>query len=115
MVAQYQRSGNPSGTDLALLAASGRVPESLLRGDPIKTLLILLACTAASFYWTDLESESAFYGMFLPLLDFVLVCSLAVWLVARGGLDGVTNSRDSGGGFFGGFFDGGGGDGGGCD
>lgn len=114
MVAQCRRTGNPHGTDLALPAAGGRVPETVINGGTIKTPLILLACTAASFYWTDLESDSAVYSMLLPLLDFVLVCSLALWLVARGGMQGVTNSRDSGG-FFGGFFDSGGGDGGGCD
>jgi uncharacterized membrane protein YgcG len=51
----------------------------------------------------------------LPILDFLLMCSLAIWLVNRG----MGQRIDRGGaddGAIGGFFDGGGdGGGGGCD
>lgn len=78
-------------------------------------MLFIVLALAASLYYTDLESSSTFNGVALPILDFVLLCSLAIWLVNRG----MGQRFDRGGaddGAIGGFFDGGGdGGGGGCD
>ncbi|GAB5498579.1 MAG: hypothetical protein PsegKO_08900 [Pseudohongiellaceae bacterium] len=78
-------------------------------------MLFIVLALAASLYYTDLESSSTFNGVALPILDFLLLCSLAIWLVNRG----MGQRLDRGGvddGAIGGFFDGGGdGGGGGCD
>lgn len=75
---------------------------------PIKSLVVLVALLAASFYWTDIESENAFFSVFLPLADFLLLCALGLWFVQRGAGQRIDRSGGDGG-FFGG------GDGGGCD
>jgi len=77
----------------------------------MKSLVILFLCFSASFYFTDLESESGFRSVFLPIVDFVLLCGLALWVAGRTGKTGISSPNS--GGFFG-FFDGDG-DGGGCD
>ena len=77
----------------------------------MKSLGILLFCFSVSFYYTDLESASGFRSVFLPIVDFVLLCGLALWLAGRIGTKGISSPNS--GGFFD-FFDGGG-DGGGCD
>ena len=76
------------------------------------SLLIIIAITATSLHFTDMESSSAFYGIFLPLINFLCFVALALWLVLhmhKKGINQHTSSSDSGGGgFFGG--DGGSGD-----
>lgn len=79
------------------------------RESPIKSLVLIVALLAASFYWTDIESDNAFFSVFLPLIDVLLLCALGMWFVLHGG-----GRRMDGSGTGGGFFDGGG-DGGGCD
>lgn len=76
----------------------------------------MLALTA-SFYFTDIESDSSLRGVILPILDFLLLVCLGIWLVHRGvGKRTGRGGADSG--FFAGFGDSGdggaGGDGGGC-
>lgn len=79
----------------------------------IKSLIVITVLLAASFYNTDLSSGSTVRAVLLPIADFILLCSLAVWLVNRGFGARIDRSGGSGG-FPGDFFDGGG-DGGGCD
>ena len=77
----------------------------------MKSLGILLFCFCVSFYYTDLESASGFRSLFLPIVDFVLLCGLALWVAGRTGTKSISSPNSSS---FLGFFDGGG-DGGGCD
>lgn len=80
----------------------------------MKALLVIAAGLIASFYFTDLQSENGFYSLFLPFLDFLFLCALAIWIAARTGWKRV-GSRTAGSGIFSGFFDGGGDGGSGCD
>ena len=75
----------------------------------MKPIMLVLALVAA-FYYTDLDADNAWQGTILPIIDFLLLCAVAIWIAT-----GVGNKRLGGGdgGFFD-FFDGGG-DGGGCD
>ncbi len=85
------------------------IKTGLDREPIIKSLVILVLLLSASFYWTDIESENAFFSVLLPLLDVLLLCALGMWFVLHEG-----GRRMDGSGTGGGFFDGGG-DGGGCD
>lgn len=75
----------------------------------MKSLIFMVFALSVTFYYTDIEAANGFQSLFLPLVDFVLLCGLALWLAGRTGWK--TISRHDGGGFFD-FFDGGGG---GCD
>lgn len=77
----------------------------------MKSLGIIVFCLSVSFYFTDLESSSGLRSVFLPLVDFAMLCALALWVAGRTGWKSLSSSNS--GSFFG-FFDGGG-DGGGCD
>lgn len=79
----------------------------------IKSIILICIIGATSFTYTDLESESAFFSMFLPFIDFLSLVAIALWFVALFHKKGITQTTeshkgDSGGGFGG--FDGGGGD-----
>lgn len=76
----------------------------------MKSLGIIVFCLSVSLYFTDLQAESGFQSLFLPFIDFILICALALWVAGRTGWKSISNPNS--GGFFG-FFDGG--DGGGCD
>ncbi len=75
----------------------------------MKSLTFLVFALSVSFYYTDIEATNGFQSLFLPLVDLVLLCGLALWVAGKTGWK--TISRHDGGGFFD-FFDGGGG---GCD
>lgn len=47
----------------------------------MKTLFIILIVGITSFVFTDLESDNAFYGIFLPFVDFLSLLALAIWFV----------------------------------
>ena len=46
------------------------------------TNILNLIVGAVSFYFTDVESESALYSVMLPVIDVIALTSLAVWFVA---------------------------------
>lgn len=75
----------------------------------MKSLSFLLLALSVSFYYTDIEASNGFQSIFLPFVDFLLLCALSLWVAGRTGWK--TVSRHDGG--FLGFFDGGGD--GGCD
>jgi len=72
------------------------------------SLLIILVVGGSSLHFTDMESDSAFYSVFLPVLDVFCFIALALWIVFRFHKSGINQNTQSrgGGGFFGG--DGGG-------
>ena len=72
----------------------------------MKSLSLIVLVLGISFYYTDIEAANGFQSLFLPLVDFVLLCAAALWLAGRTGWK--TTSRSDSGGFFD-FFDGGGG------
>lgn len=77
----------------------------------MKSLLVIGLALAAALYNTDLESDSVWRGVVLPIVDFVLICALVFWLAGRYGwkkLGARTHGSSIG------FMDGGS-DGGGCD
>ena len=76
----------------------------------MKSLILIAGTLLVALNYTDLESESSFRSLLLPIVDFVLFCCLAIWVAGRTGWRRI----DGAGGGSGGFFDGGG-DGGGCD
>lgn len=78
----------------------------------MKSLLIIIAGIAASWHFTDIESESMFSGVLAPIGVGIFLASFLVWVVmflhGRGIGQTISHNGDSGG--FGGFGDGGGGD-----
>lgn len=51
----------------------------------MKALLIIIAGLSGSFYFTDIQSENGFFSLFLPFLDFIFLCALAIWVAGRTG------------------------------
>ncbi len=77
----------------------------------MKSLIITILGLSGSWYITDLSSSNFIYSGLAPFGVFVFLCALLVWLLAKAGLGGKTDSGGGTGGFFGGG-DSGGGDGG---
>ena len=75
----------------------------------MRSLSFLVLALSVSFYYTDIQAENGFQSLFLPFVDFLLLCGLALWVAGRTGWKTISRS-DSSGSF--GFFDGGDG---GCD
>ena len=71
----------------------------------MRALVLMLGLLAMSLYFTDLESAHIWQGVLLPLLDFVLLCALALWLAARTGWQKIDRPGGSSG-FLGGLFGG---------
>ena len=98
----------------ATVAGNGCLTSRANQELAIKSLITIILSLAVALYFTDLDSSSTLHGVVLPVVDFLLFCSLAIWLVNRG-----MGQRINGGGVHsggsGGFFDGGGDGGGGCD
>lgn len=71
----------------------------------IKTLVLILAISGASIYYTDLESESGIISILLPLVFVISLIALALWLVTlfhKRGMTQTTNtSVDGSSGYFG--------------
>lgn len=83
----------------------------------MKLFVVIVVGLFLSWHYTDLSSESAFRSVFLPILVFLFLVALAMWLVLKAGF-GSRVDRDGtygggAGGDGGGFFGGGDGDGGG--
>ncbi|MES9831725.1 MAG: hypothetical protein ABW157_02225 [Candidatus Thiodiazotropha sp. LLP2] len=82
----------------------------------IKSLIIIFVVGSISFYYTNIESSSAFVSVVLPIVDFFAMVALGLWFITlfhKIGINQTSNSSDGGStGFFGGGD--GGGDGGGC-
>ena len=76
----------------------------------MRSLGFMVMALSVSFYYTDIEASNGFQSLFLPFVDFLLLCGLALWVAGRTGWK--TVSRHNSGGFFD-WFDGGGD--GGCD
>ena len=79
-----------------------------------KSIFIIIAVGAASFFYTDIESTSTLYSAILPFVDFIALVAMATWFVVllhRQGINQAicSNSIDSNG--FNGFDGGEGGDG----
>ncbi len=70
----------------------------------MKSLIIIILGLGVSWYITDISSSNFIYSGLAPFGVFVFLCALLVWLVAKAGLGGKTDS----GGFFGGGDSGGG-------
>lgn len=78
----------------------------------IKGFILICAIGFTSFIYTDIESSNSFFRIVLPLINFLVLVSLAIWFVLlfhKMGVSQTTDSRGDGSGGFGGF-DGGGGD-----
>jgi uncharacterized membrane protein len=70
-------------------------------------LLAILLVVGISIHFTDLESGSAFYSAFLPIVAVFSLIALSLWIVLyfhRKGINQLTDTRGVGGfsGFFGG-------------
>lgn len=61
-----------------------------------KSIFIIIAVGAISFYYTDLNSTSKFYSSILPLVDFIAMVALAIWFVVLFYLQGVNQTTGSG-------------------
>lgn len=75
----------------------------------MKALLIILSGLVASWYFTDLASDSGFRSILAPLGIFLFLIAAAIWLVGYFQKSGINQRTKHGGGgsdFFGG--DGGG-------
>ena len=66
----------------------------------MRALLVIIGVAVASFHYTDLESDSAFHSVLLPLVFVASLIALAVWLVMR--MNPTGGSGGGGGGYFGG-------------
>ncbi len=80
----------------------------------IKTLAVILFTGTASIYNADLDSESAFFSILLPITSVISLIALALWIVAHFHKKGISQTTSHGGGSGLDFFDdgSGGGDGG---
>lgn len=80
----------------------------------IKSLIAILLIGVISFYYVDIEGESAFLSVVFPVITFLSVLALGFWFVALFHKLGINQSASAIGGDSGGFggCDGGGGDGG---
>ena len=58
----------------------------------IKSLILISIVGATSFTYTDLESDSAFFSIFLPFVDFCSLVALALWFVTLFHKKGITQS-----------------------
>ncbi len=47
----------------------------------IKSLLLIVASAGVSLHYSDLESESAFYSVLLPVVAVISLISLTLWCV----------------------------------
>jgi uncharacterized membrane protein YgcG len=82
----------------------------------IKSLIIIIIIGITSFSYTNIESNSVFLSVALPILFFISLVALAIWFVAffnKNNISQTTDSRGSDSGGLGGFDGGGNGDGGG--
>ena len=64
----------------------------------IRGLIFILLIGGISFFFTDLESESALRSVVLPLIDFLALVALMWWFVALFNKLGVKQTSDIGGG-----------------
>ncbi len=51
----------------------------------MKSLSFLVLALSVSFYYTDIEAANGFQSLFLPFVDFLLLCGLALWVAGRTG------------------------------
>jgi len=79
----------------------------------LKSLFLIILIGGFSFLYTDIESSSLLFSLFLPIVDFLVLIALGFWFVALFHKTGVnqSSSGSDGTGFLGGDGDG---DGGGC-
>ena len=98
---------------MELLRGSARVSQEESEESDLRALVLIVGLLAVSLYFTDLEAASVLQGVLLPLLDFILLCALALWLAARSGWQKIDRPGSNSG-FLGGLF-GGDDSGGGCD
>lgn len=61
-----------------------------------KALIVIVVSGAASFYFTDLGSEAAFYAIVLPIIDALILMALALWLVLFFHQQGIDEKTVSG-------------------
>ena len=45
------------------------------------SFLIIVITAFISFFFTDLESDSVFFSLVLPFVDFIILIVAALWLV----------------------------------
>ncbi len=45
-------------------------------------LIIILAIGLPAFYFSDMDSPSRFFAYVLPIIAFVCVAALAMWIIA---------------------------------
>jgi len=79
----------------------------------IKSLLIIIAVGATSFFYTDIKSTSTLYSAILPFVDFIVLVVLALWFIAlfhKQGINQTTSSNNVDSNSFSGFDGGDGGD-----
>ena len=60
----------------------------------IRSLILILAIGATSIHFTELDHDSAFFSVLLPLLALLSLLALALWLVTwfhRRGIRQTTN------------------------
>ena len=68
------------------------------------SLFIIISSGSLSFYFTDLDSEVAFYAMVLPIMNLFILIALGLWVVTMFDKFGVDQNTDMrGGGGLGGF------------
>lgn len=82
----------------------------------IKSLITIISIGIASFTYTNIESNSVFLSIALPISFFISLVALAVWFVMlfhKNDIPQITDSRGSDPGGLG-DFDGGSGSDGGC-
>lgn len=75
----------------------------------MRSLSFMVLALSLSFYYTDIQADNGFQSLFLPFVDFLLLCGLSLWIAGRTGWKSISRSGSSG--MFG-FFDSGDG---GCD
>lgn len=56
---------------------------------------ILILALSVSFYYTDIEASNGFQSLFLPFIDFLIICALSLWVAGRTGWKTVSG-RDRG-------------------
>lgn len=60
----------------------------------MKSLVIILLCLFVSWHYTDLASESVMKNMLAPVVVFIFLILMCLWLVLKAGFGDKADSGD---------------------